>query len=572
MANNEVSKAKTLDNLKKDPNFIKYLELLKKDSIWIIQKNLRAELPHTNFIAWLLDPKESHGLGFEPISLFLKSIVWICNGDGREDNLVNANKEISQEEKTKENINIIKDIINEDNVTRRNYIKDVNVYTDKSGNVETRALLYKYRDSAYGDKSDLDDATIDNYTNQNKLAKLDLFIEVTYQLPNEKENTLNIIIENKTKSKETKTDVEQITGTGVEKRSIGQTIKYEVWADNEKLKGDIIFIHWTPNSDYQLTTIEDNKNLEFKCESKKYIKYNYQTFESKVIERIGVLKSNDSLKTHYILEDYKNCLSFNINADPYILAHPLAEYDLAYELLEDKGIQSLFAIIYSSEEEEYRVFRNSDEYRGFLLSFAETCLSSYRPDMKTRVKKIGEDNLKKYYEGSEKGSANYSLVFGDVNVLGHKEEKPRYHVEAARSIIKYTVSKMTKKKAYRSFVDNYIGIVIGEEVCCKNDSLKNEIVKIKNCKNKKHIKEYKDHKNASCLYSGDKDFYVNGGIEDEDKKLMDNIVKKCEKAFSEEGLNYNKIFIPGKHNEDTIDQLIEEANKALNGNDKILKI
>lgn len=40
----------------------------------------RDELKHSNFLAWLLDPAESHGQG----PLFLKVVLWTCcRGRGR---------------------------------------------------------------------------------------------------------------------------------------------------------------------------------------------------------------------------------------------------------------------------------------------------------------------------------------------------------------------------------------------------------------------------------------------------------------------------------------------------------
>lgn len=70
-------------------NFEKYLEIThsrpymllheyyQKESIWEITGTARLELPHSNFISWVLDNGSAHGLGEEPFRRFVESLCLV---------------------------------------------------------------------------------------------------------------------------------------------------------------------------------------------------------------------------------------------------------------------------------------------------------------------------------------------------------------------------------------------------------------------------------------------------------------------------------------------------------------
>lgn len=60
-----------LDEFEQDSQFIKLQELLKKPNIFNVLKLDRYEIRHSNFIAWLMDPNEKHGLNDTFLNLFL---------------------------------------------------------------------------------------------------------------------------------------------------------------------------------------------------------------------------------------------------------------------------------------------------------------------------------------------------------------------------------------------------------------------------------------------------------------------------------------------------------------------
>lgn len=66
---------KKLEELIHDDIFLELNELLKQPNVFSILKLERQEIRHSNFIAWLLNPNEKHGLGDLFLNLFLKDIL-----------------------------------------------------------------------------------------------------------------------------------------------------------------------------------------------------------------------------------------------------------------------------------------------------------------------------------------------------------------------------------------------------------------------------------------------------------------------------------------------------------------
>ena len=58
-----------------DPDFERLEQLLDTPNIFRILKAKRTEIRHSNFLGWLLDPSESHGLGEKILIKVLRDIL-----------------------------------------------------------------------------------------------------------------------------------------------------------------------------------------------------------------------------------------------------------------------------------------------------------------------------------------------------------------------------------------------------------------------------------------------------------------------------------------------------------------
>lgn len=90
-----------LSALLKDPEFEKLSLSLKKPNIFKITNAARYEIRHSNFLAWLLNPKEGHGLG----DIFIKRVL----RDIFSDDKISWADEFSMDEVDLSNINIYRE-------------------------------------------------------------------------------------------------------------------------------------------------------------------------------------------------------------------------------------------------------------------------------------------------------------------------------------------------------------------------------------------------------------------------------------------------------------------------------
>lgn len=67
-----------LDDLENDNDFIELRKLYETPNCFIIMGNKRREEWHSNFVCWLLDPNENHGLGKFPLVKFLDLVESKC--------------------------------------------------------------------------------------------------------------------------------------------------------------------------------------------------------------------------------------------------------------------------------------------------------------------------------------------------------------------------------------------------------------------------------------------------------------------------------------------------------------
>lgn len=216
-------------NLKKDIDFQTLKDRYYTKSFPEILGVSRRENSHSNFLGWLLDHAESHHLGDYSIRKFLDIVLMY----GR-----------SKFEKSEEMYAAL---------LSDNYeIEDFSIELEKS---------------------------IDG-------GRLDIFIELTLKLLGENKK-LQLVIENKVKSSENKT----------------QTERYFNFFNKNNLENSLtLYIYLTALPTLQLSTLEEPE-----CSSKEFIQINYQSLVDYLIE--PALDQKISNQTKVILEEYLKSLS-----------------------------------------------------------------------------------------------------------------------------------------------------------------------------------------------------------------------------------------------------------------------
>ena len=88
----EVEKLRNLySNLSKDISFKEFNKILNEPNIFKILKISNYEIRHSNFLAWLLDPKESHGFEEEILKEFINQVLLMKNTSKREETVKKLN-------------------------------------------------------------------------------------------------------------------------------------------------------------------------------------------------------------------------------------------------------------------------------------------------------------------------------------------------------------------------------------------------------------------------------------------------------------------------------------------------
>lgn len=158
---------------------------------------MRNENVHSNFLAWLLNPEQNHGLNNYPIRKFLETLVM----------------SLFDCQYAKEKINLFPEYLIDYIITGNYEVIDVNVEREK---------------------------VIDNS------KRIDIFIDLTIKINNEdsKITNLKIILENKVYSKE----------------HSEQTIQYYEWAyTNFKDDSELIFVYLSPISNSELHDLSEQQ-------------------------------------------------------------------------------------------------------------------------------------------------------------------------------------------------------------------------------------------------------------------------------------------------------------------------
>jgi len=198
----------------------------------------RKETVHSDFLVWLLDPKSKHALNDYALKKLLETIILP----------INKAQESDKENKFPADL--------EDFIIAGNYkIAEATVTREKN--------------------------TSDGF--------IDIYIEVELILPSNSKRNLQIIIENKVKSKE----------------GSYQTSRYYKWAKDKDLTEDTqsIFVYLTP-----LSNVLFEQLTEPECDCKDYIQLNYQYIVDYVIE--PVRKMRIPKEAEIFIDNYLRTLSY----------------------------------------------------------------------------------------------------------------------------------------------------------------------------------------------------------------------------------------------------------------------
>lgn len=233
--------------LRNSPEFLKLHDYYLQKTMFRILKIDRREDTHSDFLAWILNPSESHDLGIYPINKLLETIILVLNkGPNKNNNNVSFPNDW---------IDIIimgKYEIFNVGVTREKFIDRIN--SSSSG-------------------------------------RIDIFIEFDIRRNQDngnKEKHFRLIIENKVNSKE----------------HDKQTEVYFEWACNTASKEVVdIFIFLTP-----LSNLEYEALAEPECACKSFVQLNYQYLVDRLLK--PCIMQHISSDTKFFINQYIRSLSY----------------------------------------------------------------------------------------------------------------------------------------------------------------------------------------------------------------------------------------------------------------------
>ena len=218
----------------------------------------RSELAHSNMLAWLLDPKETHGLGLFPIRKFLHLLVMAklelsINASDSADTVACFDK------------NLMDSIL-----TNSCIVEGANVEAEKS---------------------------VDSTGDKHKDSRIDIYIEARVKMSkiDKDAKVLPMVIENKVDSKE----------------HDNQTESYYKWIvghinSNENTFINPICVFLTPQKTLSLNG--DKYYGDVSCSCKRHIRINYQYVVDHFIEQC--LKQDLSEDVRRVLKDYLRSLTY----------------------------------------------------------------------------------------------------------------------------------------------------------------------------------------------------------------------------------------------------------------------
>lgn len=207
----------------------------------------RNENVHSNFLAWLLNPKENHELGEFALRKLLETLVVIlsrCQQEMREEKL--------------------------------------------PGWLEDLVIVGNYSINKFDSKIIREKSIVDS---KDKIGRMDILLEMDLSAQNSREiSKVRLILENKVYSGE------------VNKNGRGQTSVYYDWATSLNDEYTNIYVYLSPLSSLELESL-----LEPICECKHYIQVNYQYLLDYVIEPASRRPMDEGIK--YLIDSYIRNLS-----------------------------------------------------------------------------------------------------------------------------------------------------------------------------------------------------------------------------------------------------------------------
>ena len=242
-----------IDRFYSDENYAELKRIYSTRSFPDILGIGRKEMAHSAFIAWLLDPHESHGLGDFPLKQFFKILV---------------KRDLHQG-------------WNRHRCGKKHCLLDDCSIWSKCSTKEIAACVMNESTHFSNIKVDIERTTEDN-----KDGRIDIIIEG--KMNNE---DFRLIIENKIYSKENNKQTDTYFKNYFDKST------------------RTLFVFLTPIFQEEL----DNIN-EPQCECKQFIQINYQDILDKILEPI--LKLDYSERTKFIIKEYINCLCYMSNNKP----------------------------------------------------------------------------------------------------------------------------------------------------------------------------------------------------------------------------------------------------------------
>ena len=375
----------------------------------------RSELAHSNMLAWLLDPEETHGLGLFPIRKFLHLLVMaklelsINRGDG-------------DGERAYFDKNLLDSIL-----TNSCMVESARVEAEKP---------------------------VDSTGDKHKDSRLDIYLEVRLRMSkNEKvSKVLPIVIENKVDSKE----------------HDNQTENYYKWV-MEHIKSDEntfinpLCVFLTPQKTLALNG--DTYYGKVSCSCEYYIKINYQYIVDHLVEQC--LKQDLSEDVRRVLKDYLRSLTYtyikgDINEGGSYMAIGGEEQGLL-KAFWDNNQNLLSAVLRAYADGPESSDEESDSIHRFLDSRAKKDFTKYLiegvhegPFPKGRmvwevVKKYCDDHKDVGFEELKKTFNRPEIKCGFGGVVVRLEEK---HEDS---------------KGRKRYFDETISLSDGTEVCvCSN--------------------------------------------------------------------------------------------------------
>lgn len=339
----------------------------KKDFFRLIGR-ARKEDTHSNVLAWLLDPAESHGLGIYPLKRFLQLLVYARSTF-------------------------------ESNVTVK--VKPINSLKADSAEVETKIVTNGFelfdvsveREQAYS--NDKDEAN----------GRPDIVISASLKdLITEETCPLKIIVENKVGAKETDK----------------QTERYYSWAiENCEPNDEILgFVYLKPMSNAELNLATGRA-----CASDKFIQINYQYLSDMVL--VPSLENMIDGDSKVFLNNYIRCLGYpEFNADEkeqIIMAIGTEEKTLLKKFWDDnKALLTIMGSVLKDDddynEEDKTTFSKLAETKsitGYIFNGIE-----YRKGSNNGFGKLALTIIKDYIEQHPSTLVELKKIFPD-NIMAN---------------------------------------------------------------------------------------------------------------------------------------------------------